>query len=174
MPDDPTVEEVRQVNGPNGGEGGGFAELFEVISTYARGDYDHQVKALQTMAAAYSPLFETPAMPDGKALVEDILESHGYLVETPGRGGMEPSSVDAVVSVATSGFDDAEMKWGADLLLRVMEALGSRAREEGYESYVLDAQVVLDAMDTLLAVDLAEDMITEAAEDLADEGEDGR
>jgi len=144
--------------------GGDFSELFGVISAYAEGDYDHQVKALQTMAATYSPLFETPEMPDARGLVERILERHDYLVVTPGRDGLEPSSVDAVVSVATSRFDDAEMKWGADLLLRVMEALGRRAREEGYETYVLDARVVLDALDALLAVDIAEDMISDASE----------
>jgi len=154
--------------------GGEFAELFEVISKYAEGGYDHQVKALQTVAATYAPLFETPEMPDARGLVESILEGHDYLIVTPGRGTLEPSSVDAIVSVATSRFDDAEMKWGADLLLRVMEALGRRAREEGYETYVLDAQVVLDAMDTLLAVDIAEDMISAPTDVGEDEETPGR
>lgn len=155
---------------PDNGGDGEFAELFEVIGKYAEGDYDHQVKALQTMAATYSPLFETPEMPDARGIVERILESHDYLLVTPGRDGLEPSSVEAVVSVATSRFNDAEMKWGADLLLRVMEALARRARQEGYETYVLDAQVVLDAMDTLLAVDIAEDMISDPS-GLEEDGE---
>jgi hypothetical protein len=158
------VEEVGFVTELMEGGSGGFEELFGVIARYSEGDYDHQVKALQTLAATYSPLFETPAMPDARAVVEGILERHDYLVETPGRGGLEPASVDAVVSVATSRLDDAEMKWGANLLLHVMEALGRRAREEGYETYVLDARVVLDAMDALLAVDIAEDMITDSQE----------
>jgi hypothetical protein len=147
----------------NGGTSEGFAELFGVIESYAGGDHDHQVKALQTMAGTYSPLFDMPAMPDAKALLEGVLEGHDYLIASP-SGGIETASVDAVVSVATSRFDDADMKWGADLLLRMMESLGRRAREEGYETYVIDAQIVLDGLETLLAVDVAEDLVNDGLE----------
>ena len=52
---------------------GAFPELFEVIQRYAQRDYNHQVKALRIIAAAYLPLFEVPPMPDAKLVVEDIL-----------------------------------------------------------------------------------------------------
>jgi len=45
-------------------DGGAFPELFEVIQGYAQRDYNHQVKALRIIAAAYLPLFEVPLMPD--------------------------------------------------------------------------------------------------------------
>ena len=45
-------------------DGGAFPELFEVIQGYAQRDYNHQVKALRIIAAAYLPLFEVPPMPD--------------------------------------------------------------------------------------------------------------
>ena len=53
-------------------DGGAFPELFEVIQGYAQRDYNHQVKALRIIAAAYLPLFEGPPMPDAKQVVEDV------------------------------------------------------------------------------------------------------
>ena len=81
---------------------GAFPELFEVIQRYAQRDYNHQVKALRIIAAAYLPLFEVPPMPDAKLVVEDILSRNEFLLINPQTGQLESASVDAVVSVATS------------------------------------------------------------------------
>jgi hypothetical protein len=71
-----------------------------------------------------------------------------------------------VVSVATSRLAEEDLKWGAGCLLNVMDALRRRVQSEGYETYVLDADEVLDGLETILAADIAEDVI----EDLVDEG----
>src|SRR3712207_5588263 len=114
---------------------GTFPELFGVIRDYASRDYNHQVKALRIVAAAYLPLFEVPPMPDAKQVVEDVLSSNDFLLSDPGTGQLEPASVDAVVSVATSRLDEEDLKWGAGCLLNVMDALRRRAHSEGYETY---------------------------------------
>ncbi len=145
---------------------GTFPELFGVIQDYAHRDQSHQVKALRVIAAAYLPLFEVPPMPDAKQVVDDILSSNDYLVTDPGTGQLVPASVDAVVSVATSRLDEGDLKWGAGCLLNVMDALRRRAQSEGYETYVLDADEVLDGLETILAADIVEDAI----EGVADEG----
>jgi hypothetical protein len=80
---------------------GAFPELFEVIQGYAQRDYNHQVKALRMIAAAYLPLFEVPPMPDAKKVVEDVLSRNEFLLSNPQTGQLESASVDAVVSVAT-------------------------------------------------------------------------
>jgi len=145
---------------------GAFPELFSVIQDYAQGDQSHQVKALRVIAAAYLPLFEVPPMPDAKQVVEDILGSNGFLVTDPQTGQLVPASVDAVVSVATARLDEEDLKWGAGCLLNVMDALRRRAQSEGYETYVLDADEVLDGLETILAADIVEDMV----EGVVDEG----
>ena len=145
---------------------GAFPELFEVIQDYAQRDHNHQVKALRVIAAAYLPLFEGPPMPDAKQVVEDVLSNNDFLMTDPDTGQLEPASVDAVVSVATSRLAEEDLKWGAGCLLNVMDALRRRAQSEGYETYVLDADEVLDGLETVLAADIAEDVI----EDLVDEG----
>jgi hypothetical protein len=145
---------------------GAFLELFEVIQYYAQRDHKHQVKALRVIAAAYLPLFEGPPMPDAKQVVEDVLSRNDFLMTDPETGQLEPASVDAVVSVATSRLAEEDLKWGAGCLLNVMDALRRRAQSEGYETYVLDADEVLDGLETVLAADIAEDVI----EDLVDEG----
>jgi hypothetical protein len=147
-------------------DGGAFPELFEVIQSYARRDYSHQVKALRIIAAAYLPLYEVPPMPDAKQEVEDILSRNEFLLSDPETGQLEPASVDAVVSVATSRLAQEDLKWGAHCLLNVMDALRRRALSEGYETYVLDADEVLDGLETILAADIAEDVI----EDIVEEG----
>ena len=149
---------------PTGGES--FPELFGVIENYAQGDHNHQVKALRTIAAAYLPLFEVPPMPDARQVVEGVLRRNDFLLTDPQTGRLEPASVDAVVSVATSRLAEEDLKWGAGCLLDVMDALRRRAQSEGYETYVLDADEVLDGLETILAADLVEDAI----EDLVDEG----
>ena len=147
-------------------DNGKFSELFGVIEDYARGDRNHQVKALRVISAAYLPLFEVPPMPDAKRVVEDVLRANDFLLTDPETGGLEPAAVDAVVSVATSRLDKEDLKWGAGCLLNVMDALRRRAQSEGYETYVLDADEVLDGLETILAADVVEDAI----EDLVDEG----
>jgi hypothetical protein len=143
---------------------GTFPELFGVIQDYAHRDHSHQVKALRIVAAAYLPLFEVPPMPDAKQVVEDVLSSNDFLLSNPETGQLEPASVDAVVSVATSRLDEEDLKWGAGCLLNVMDALRRRAQSEGYETYVLDAEEVLDGLETILASDIAEDVIEDAAD----------
>jgi len=145
---------------------GTFPELFGVIRDYVGREYNHQVKALRIIAAAYLPLFEVPPMPDARQVVEDVLGRNGFLLTDPATGRLEPASVDAVVSVATSRLDEDDLKWGAGCLLNVMDALRRRAQSEGYETYVLDADEVLDGLETVLAADIVEDVI----EGVVDEG----
>ena len=147
-------------------DGGSFPELFEVIQDYAQRDYSHQVKALRIIAAAYLPLAEVPPMPDAKQVVEDVLSRNEFLLSNPETGRLESASVDAVVSVATSRLVEEDLKWGAGCLLNAMDALRRRAQGEGYETYVLDADEVLDGLETILAADIAEDVI----EDIVEEG----
>ena len=105
-------------------------------------------------------------MPDAKQVVEDVLSRNGFLLTDPETGQLEPASVDAVVSVATSRLNEEDLEWGAGCLLNVMDALRRRAQSEGYETYVLDADEVLDGLETILAADIVEDVM----EDIVDEG----
>ena len=145
-----------------GTDKGSFPELFGVIQDYAQRDRNHQVKALRIIAAAYLPMYEVPPMPDARQVVEEVLGRNDFLLTNPETGQLEPASVDAVVSVATSRLDEEDIKWGASCLLNVMDALRRRAQSEGYETYVLDAEEVLDGLETILAADIAEDVIEEA------------
>src|SRR5215210_8328115 len=147
-------------------DGGTFPELFGVIQDYAQRDHNHQVKALRVIAAAYLPLYELPPMPDARQVVEDVLSRNEFLLSSPETGQLEPAIVDAVVSVATSRLVEGDLKWGADCLLNVMDALRRRAQSEGYETYVMDADEVLDGLETILAADIVEDVI----EDIVEEG----
>jgi hypothetical protein len=140
-------------------DGATFQELFSVIQDYAQRGHNHQVKALRVISAAYLPLYDLPPMPDARQVVEDVLRSHNFLVTDPRSGQLEPASVDAVVSVATSRLDGEDIRWGAGCLLNVMDALRRRAQSEGYETYVLDADEVLDGLETILAADIVEDVI---------------
>jgi hypothetical protein len=147
-------------------DGGAFPELFEVIQGYAQRDYNHQVKALRIISAAYLPLFEGPPMSDAKEVVEDVLSRNEFLLSDPQTGQLEPASVDAVVSVATSRLVEEDLNWGADCLLNVMDALRRRAQSEGYETYVMDAEEVLDGLETIMTAEIVEDVI----EDIIEEG----
>jgi hypothetical protein len=146
-------------------DGGAFPELFEVIRGYAQRDYSHQVEALRIIAAAYLPLFGVPPMPDAKEVVENVLSRNEFLLSDPQTGQLEPASVDAVVSVATSRLVEEDLTWGADCLLNVMDALRRRAQSDGYETYVLDAEEVLDGLETILAADIVEDVIEDIVEE---------
>lgn len=147
------------------GNGGAFPELFEVVRDYAQGDYTHQVQALRVVAAAYLPIYEAPPMADAKEVVEEVLSRNGFLLTNFETGGIEPSSVDAVVSVATSRLDEEDLEWGAGCLMSMMDALRQRAEGEGYETFVLDAQEVIDGLESILAADIVEDVIEEAIEE---------
>ena len=142
-------------------DGGTFPELFGVIQNYAHRDRNHQVKALRVIAASYLPLAEVPPMPDARQVVEDVLKRNDFLLTDSATGRLEPASVDAVVSVATSRLDEEDLQWGAGCLLNVMDALRRRAQSEGYETYVLDADEVLDGLETILAADVVEDLLDE-------------
>jgi hypothetical protein len=142
--------------------GGAFPELFEVVREYAGRDYAHQVQALRVIAAAYVPMTGAPVMADVREVVEGILSQNGYLPINVETGSIEPSGVDAVVSVATSSLDEEDLEWGAGCLLSMMDALRQRGQEEGYETFVLDAQEVLDGLETILAADIVEDVVEEA------------
>lgn len=143
---------------------GSFPELFGVIEDYARGDRNHQVKALRVISAAYLPLSEVPPMPDAKRVVEEVLRSNDFLLTDPQTGELEPAAVDAVVSVATCRLDEEDLKWGAGCLLDVMDALRRRAQTEGYETYVIDADDVLDGLEAILAAEIVEDAIEDILE----------
>jgi hypothetical protein len=45
-----------------------------------------------------------------------------------------------------------------------MDALRQRAQTEGYETYVLDADDVLDGLEAILAADIVEDAIEDILE----------
>jgi hypothetical protein len=120
---------------------------------------------LRTTAAAYLPQFEVPPMPDAKQVVEDLLRRNEFLLSNPETGQLEPASVDAVVSVATSRLVEEDLEWGAACLLNVMDALRRRAQSEGYETYVMDAEEVLDGLETILAADIVEDVIEDIVEE---------
>jgi hypothetical protein len=151
------------------GNGEAFPELFGVVRDYAQGDHAHQVQALRVIAAAYLPMYEAPPMPDAREVVEDVLASNGFLLTSPETDGIEPSSVDAVVSVATARLDEDDLEWGAGCLMAMMDALRQRAQVEGYETFVLDAEEVLDGLEAILAADIVEDVVEEAIEEAIDE-----
>lgn len=151
------------------GNEGAFPELFGVVRDYAQGDHAHQVQALRVIAAAYLPVYEASPMPDAREVVEDVLARNGFLLTSPETDGIEASSVDAVVSVATSRLDDDDLEWGAGCLMNMMDALRQRAEVEGYETFVLDAEEVLDGLEAILAADIVEDVVEEAIEEAIDE-----
>jgi len=70
-----------------------------------------------------------------------------------------------VVSVATSRLDEKDLEWGAGCLMGMMDALRQRAQVEGYETFVLDAEEVLDGLETILAAEVVEEVIEEAIEE---------
>ena len=148
-------------------DGGAFPELFEVIQDYARRDHNHQVKALRIIAAAYLPLFEVPPMPDAKQVVEDVLSRNGFLLSNPETGQLEPASVDAVVSVATSRLLEEDLEWGGRLPPQRHGRPEGPSAERGLRGLRAGCRGgPLDGLGTILAADVAEDMI----EDIVEEG----
>ena len=81
--------------------GGKFSELFEVITKYSQGDYDHQEQALRVIAGVYDVPFESEVMPDARQVVDDILGQHDWVFTIDESGHtLDPHSIDAVVRVA--------------------------------------------------------------------------
>jgi hypothetical protein len=145
-----------------------FSELFEVITKYSQGDYDHQQKALRVIAGVYEVPLESEAMPDARQVVDDILGQHDYAF-TIGRGNrsLDPYAVDAVVRVAL--YREENREWGINRLSRILESLVRRLNaEEDYPDYVEDTARVITGLQTIVSGSLAE----EIAEDLEEIAED--
>ena len=145
-----------------------FSELFEVITKYSQGDYDHQQKALRVIAGVYEVPLESEAMPDARQAVDDILGQHDYAF-TIGRGNrnLDPHAVDAVVRVAL--YREENREWGINRLSRILESLVRRLNaEEDYPDYVEDTARVITGLQTIVSGSLAE----EIAEDLEEIAED--
>jgi hypothetical protein len=145
-----------------------FSELFEVITKYSQGDYDHQQKALRVIAGVYEVPLESEAMPDARQVVDEILGQHDYAF-TVGRGNrnLDPHAVDAVVRVAL--YREENREWGINRLSRILESLVRRLNaEEDYPDYVEDTARVITGLQTIVSGSLAE----EIAEDLEEIAED--
>jgi len=145
-----------------------FSELFEVITKYSQGDYDHQQKALRVIAGVYEVPLESEAMPDARQVVDNILGQHDYAF-TIGRGNrnLDPHAVDAVVRVAL--YREENREWGINRLSRILESLVRRLNaEEDYPDYVEDTARVITGLQTIVSGSLAE----EIAEDLEEIAED--
>src|SRR5919199_5580659 len=96
-----------------------FSELFEVIESYSKREYDFQDKALQEIAGSYAFMFENEDMPDARGVIDDILSQYDYVFTTLERGNLDPLSVDAVVKIAL--YKEEYMEWGLNRLGRVLE-----------------------------------------------------
>lgn len=137
---------------------GKFSKLFEVIQEYARGDYDHQDKALQIIAGTYVFMFESEDMPDARPVVEDILSQYDYVFTTLERGNLDPMSIDAVVRVAL--YKEEYMEWGINSLGKILEGLFRRSRnDETYADYIEDAQGVIRGLETIVAGSVLEEIV---------------
>ncbi|MBA2691966.1 MAG: hypothetical protein H0U65_05655 [Rubrobacter sp.] len=120
-----------------------FPELFALIESYAREGGEREAMALKVIGGAYLPSHESRGLGDAKRVVDGILDKHGYFVEHGESGGLHPQSVYAVLNVAKHGGMDADLKWGASRLFRIMEALGKRAGDgESYPKHAADAALV--------------------------------
>lgn len=98
-------------------EGVRYAELFEVIKTYATRDTFRQVKALHLIRDNFTPFNNLPAE-ETKQLIEQILERHAYVIWYGGRPAL--AGVDTIATVAQwSGDRD----WATRLLVKMNQAL---------------------------------------------------
>lgn len=123
--------------------GGAFAELFELIGDYARRSGDHQAMALKVIGGAYLPTQEAGHLQDARQVVDHILSEHGYFVPHGESGGIHPQSVYAVMNVAKYSGSEADRRWGASRLFKMMEALGQRAQSgKSYPKYAADAALL--------------------------------
>jgi hypothetical protein len=150
-----------------------FLDLFKVITTYSKGDHDHQEKALRVIAGAYDMPLEAEPMPNARQVVDDILGQHDYVFPILGSGGgLDPHSVDAVVRVAL--YQEENREWGINRLSRMLGGLLRRLNsEEGYPDYVEDTARVMTGLETVVSGALAEEIVEDLAEDIAEDLQEG-
>jgi hypothetical protein len=135
-----------------------FSELFGVIQSYSKREYDYQDKALQVIAGSYSFMFESEDMPDARGVVDDILSQYDYVFTALERGNLDPLSVDAVVRVAL--YKEEYTEWGIDRLGRILEGVYRRSRTlETYSDYFEDARVVIKGLERIVAGSILEEIV---------------
>ncbi len=135
-----------------------FSELFEVIESYSKREYDFQDKALQVIAGSYSFMFESEDMPDARGVVDDILSQYDYVFTSLERGNLDPLSVDAVVRVAL--YREEYMEWGLNRLGKILEGVHRRSRTlEAYSDYLEDARVVIKGLERIVAGSILEEIV---------------
>jgi hypothetical protein len=135
-----------------------FSELFEVIESYSKREYDYQDKALQVIAGSYSFMFESEGMPDPRGVVDDILNQYDYVFATLERDNLDPLSVDAVVRVAL--YREEYREWGLNRLGRILEGVYRRSRTlETYADYLEDARVVIGGLEKIVAGSVLEEIV---------------
>jgi hypothetical protein len=135
-----------------------FSELFEVIESYSKREYDYQDKALQVIAGSYSFMFESEDMPDPRGVVDDILNQYDYVFATLERDNLDPLSVDAVVRVAL--YREEYREWGLNRLGRILEGVYRRSRTlETYADYLEDARVVIGGLEKIVAGSVLEEIV---------------
>ena len=141
-----------------GADGGKFSELFEVIQSYSRREYDYQDKALQVIVGAYVFMFESEDMPDARGVVDEILSQYDYVFTTVERGNLDPLSVDAVGRVAL--YSEEYTQWGINRLGKILEGLFRRSRtDETYSDYVEDARAVIRGLESIVAGSVLEEIV---------------
>ena len=135
-----------------------YSELFEVIQSYSKREYDYQDKALQVIAGSYSFIFESEDMPDVRGVVDDILSQYDYVFTNLERGNLDPLSVDAVVRVAL--YREEYREWGLNRLGKILEGVYRRSRTlETYADYLEDARVVIKGLEKIVAGSVLEDIV---------------
>jgi hypothetical protein len=135
-----------------------FSELFEVIESYSKREYDYQDKALQVIAGSYSFMFESEDMPDARGVVDDILSQYDYVFATLERGNLDPLSVEAVVRVAL--YSEEYTEWGLNRLCKILEGVHRRSRTlETYSDYAEDARVVINGLEKIVAGSILEEIV---------------
>ena len=135
-----------------------FSELFEVIESYSKREYDYQDKALQVIAGSYSFMFESEDMPDARGVVDDILKQYDYVFTNLERGNLDPLSVDAVVRVAL--YREEYREWGLNRLGMILEGIYRRSRTlEAYSDYLEDARVVIKGLERIVAGSILEEIV---------------
>ncbi len=138
-----------------------FGALFEVITSYSKGDYEHQDKALQIIAGTYAFMFEREDMPDARPVVDHILEQYDYVFTTIERGNLDPLSVDVVVRVAN--YKEEYMEWGINRLGKILESLFRRSRtDETYADYLTDTSLVIGGLEKMITGSVLEEFVETA------------
>jgi hypothetical protein len=146
------VRRLAVVEWANGGEhGGDYEELFRLIEDYSRGSKDSQAMALKVIGGAYIPSQEPGQLRDARRIVDDILERNGHFVPHGEGGGLHPQCVYAVLNVARYSGTEADRRWGASRLFRIMESLARKAGDgRGYARYAADAALLSASLSQLL------------------------